>query len=80
MLHSGTPCPWCGRVIILSRSGVLPRHKAVTGTHPIVTDYVIREWCAGGGELPFALTGDQRRYLRAQWRDEGGQLIGDDDS
>lgn len=78
VLHQGTRCPWCGRVIVLARHGVLPRHKGITGAHP-VTGHVLRDWCSGGGELPFSLTGDQRRYLRTQWRDEGGELMGEDE-
>lgn len=72
-------CPWCGRSIQLGRAGVLPRHKRVTGTHP-VTGHPQRAWCDGSSELPYALTAQQRRHLRTQWRDDAGELLGGDDT
>ena len=68
-------CPWCGRTVVLRRSGVLPRHKRVTGADQ-VTGAVYRDWCAGGGELAYGLGHEQRSQFRAQWRDDGGELIG----
>jgi hypothetical protein len=75
---SKAECPWCGRALTLSRSGVSPRHKRVTGTH-IVTGAPVRAWCPGSSELPWALHAEQRRQLRSQWRDDAGELRGGDD-
>lgn len=70
-------CPWCGREMALSRCGVAPRHKRIIGAHP-VTNAPQRAWCPGSNELPWSLSAEQRRQLRTQWRDEGGQPIGGD--
>lgn len=78
MSYPKTECPWCGRLLTLSRSGVSPRHKRITGAHP-VTEAPLRSWCPGSSELPWALNVEQRRQLRTQWRDEGGQPVGGDD-
>jgi hypothetical protein len=80
-LSHSLQCPWCGRTVICPRTGVLPAHKRIVGTHPKTGD-VVREWCPGGGELPLSLSVEQRRHLRTRWRDEGGELVdeGSDDS
>jgi hypothetical protein len=69
-------CPWCGRELAVPKSGVAPKHKRVVGAHP-TTGAVVRAWCDGGGELPAMVSAERRRHLRTQWRDEGGELIGD---
>lgn len=69
-------CPWCGRQVSVSRLGVLPRHKRTTGID-LYTGAVLRDWCDGGCELPYALSGEQRAYLRTTWLDEAGQPMGD---
>lgn len=77
-LSNKAECPWCGRALTLSRSGVSPRHKRVTGTNS-VTGFPVRNWCPGSSELPWTLNAEQRRQLRTQWRDDdNGELLGGD--
>lgn len=72
------PCPWCGRDIVVTAKGVIPRHKRVTGTDRVTGD-VTHGWCEGSGDTPWTLTHSERHYLRTLWRDAGGELIVDGD-
>lgn len=65
-------CPWCGRTTTLTRAGILPRHKRVTGRDGT---RVTRAWCRGSTQSPMLLCEAERRTLRRTWRDKTGRPV-----